>query len=437
MIRINQELRSRRQMHILVITSTYPRHDGDYAVPWLRESVKQLVARGHRVTVLAPSFEGLGNHEIDRVPVYRFRYFPARWEHLTHEQGAPNRIRNPLYQILGLPYVIMGMRAAIRLARQIPFDVVHVHWPFPHGQIGMAAARACGAPLVMTNHGAEFMLARKKPWIRPLLRHALLHADLLIANSSWTANEVKLLSGREAIVLPFGSTVKGFKLQTPENPVPRILFTGRLIQRKGVEYLLRAAPCVLAHQPVEFVIIGDGDQRSNLEELSRSLGLQNSVRFLGFVSNEQLDAAYAACDLWVNPAIIDDYGDTEGLGVGAIEAYMHNKSVVASAVGGIPDVVKHGVTGLLVPQRNEKRLAEAIIELLDDPKKAAQLAETGLRFAQEAFNWDHITERLEKMYYDLLAVQPGLEIPPDIAENYECQAANDFSTNTNIARRFG
>ncbi len=393
-------------MRILIIASTYPRHEHDYAVPWLRESVARLAGRGHDIEILAPSFEGIADHRVDGILVHRFRYSPARWEHLTHEQGAPNRIRNPLYEILGAPYFIMGWWAARRVASQKRFDIVHAHWPFPHGPMALAAAKVCGARTVLTSHGAEFALARRKAWIRPLLRRSLQRADLLLANSSWTAREIRELSGREAIVLPFGATVRAAVAGQPaewRQDRPRILFTGRLIQRKGVEYLLRAVPHVLRKQPAEFVITGDGDERLRLEELARSLGIHDSVRFVGFVSNDQLDAEYASCDVWVNPAIVDDRGDTEGLGVGAIDAYVHRKSVVASAVGGIPDVVRDGVTGLLVPEKDEKRLAEAILELLEQPARAAQMAEAGLQLAREEFDWNRITDRLEGMYCSLLA----------------------------------
>ena len=127
------------------------------------------------------------------------------------------------------------------------------------------------------------------------------------------------------------------------------------------------------------------------------------MHFLGFVSNEQLDGEYASCDVWVNPAVVNDRGDTEGLGVGAIEAYAHRKPVVASDVGGIPDVVKDGVTGLLVPQKNSQLLAKAILEVLDNPARTAKMAEAGLHFAQEEFDWDRLTQRLETIYRGLLA----------------------------------
>jgi hypothetical protein len=82
--------RGLRSLRIGVITSTYPRSHEDYEVPWLRESVNQIAARGHEVTVIAPSYSGLKNHMIDGTEVRRFRYAPARLEKLTHGEGAPN-----------------------------------------------------------------------------------------------------------------------------------------------------------------------------------------------------------------------------------------------------------------------------------------------------------------------------------------------------------
>ncbi len=148
-------------LRVCVIASTYPRSEADYAVPWLRESVHQMTLRGHQVTVLAPSYKGMNDHEIDGVTVRRFRYAPARMETLTHEEGAPNKIGKISRQLLGLPYVACGVWAAARLAESQKFDVVHTHWPFPHEPIGSMLARRCGAPLLLTCHGAEFALARK------------------------------------------------------------------------------------------------------------------------------------------------------------------------------------------------------------------------------------------------------------------------------------
>ncbi len=406
-----------RPLKILVIGSTYPRGESDYAVPWMREAHTQLTSRGHDVTVLAPSYKGLKDHQVDGVPVKRFRYAFAPWERLTHEQGAPNKVQNPLMQLLAIPYVIAGCIAAYRLSRKERFDVIHVHWPFPHEPMGRVAAWASNAPLIIMSHGAEFALARRKKWIRRLLRWALRDGDLLIANSTDTASHIRNLSGCEALVLPYGTTVHPKACKPVENRTPRILFTGRLIQRKGVDYLLRAIPKVLETVQAEFIITGDGDQRPLLDELRDKLQLHDHVKFLGFVTNEQLNEEYARCDIWVNPSVIDDRGDTEGLGVGSIEAYAHKKPVIASAVGGIPDTVLDGKTGFLVPEKDPTALADAILDLIQDPQKAKRFGKAGLDFAAKKFNWQRITDQLEDTYYGLCG---SAGVSPTTASTAQC-----------------
>lgn len=389
-------------MRILVISSTYPRHDSDYAVPWMREAHARLRKEGHEITVLAPSFKGLKTHSIDGIEVKRFRYAPASVETLTHEEGATYNVRKRWIQLLAIPYILIGCLVAAWVALRGKYDVIHVHWPFPHGLMGQAARLTSGARMIAMSHGAEFALAGRKKWIRPFLRQSLRAADLRIANSSSTALMVMDCCNLPCEVLPYGTTVKAAESTNHFNDVPRVLFTGRLIERKGVEYLLRAVPLILKNHQAEFVITGNGDQRQKLEALRDQLNIQNSVQFLGFVSNEQLRQEYARCDIWVNPGIVDSWGDAEGLGVGSIEAYCYGKPVVASAVGGIPDTVLNYETGFLVDEKDPEQLAAAISELISKPELARQMGSAGFAFAERTFEWTSITNRLIAFYHSVL-----------------------------------
>ena len=131
---------------------------------------------------------------------------------------------------------------------------------------------------------------------------------------------------------------------------------------------------------------------------------ENSVKFLGFVSKEQFADEYAKCDVWVNPAIVDSWGDAEGLGVGSIEAYSYFRPVVACHVGGIPDTILDGVTGYLVPEKDSIALADAISDLLADPAKRQRFGKAGFRFAKETFSWDRIVWDLEEYYLRVTGV---------------------------------
>jgi glycosyltransferase involved in cell wall biosynthesis len=404
----------RRKLKICVIGSTFPRHEGDHEVPWLRKSVNLITERGHDVTVAVPSFEGLRSHRIDGVRVLRFRYAPRRFENLTHDQGAPNKLHNPLYNLLALPYIVMGIiNLAIWSARE-RFDVIHVHWPFPHGLFAVIPA-LMGVKVVSTCHGAELALGRKKKWIRSVLSWLLRKSDVVGCNSSHTAGEIKAVSARAATIIPYGATTRiepaGTKLEKSPGEPATILFSGRLIQRKGLPYLIRTIPELLKHRPVKLVITGNGDRREELEKLTRELGLESSVTFRGFVSNEELGELYRTCDLYVHPAIFDDKGDTEGLGVVLIEALMNERPVVASAVGGIVDVIEHEETGLLVPEKDEPALAAAILRLLGDPELAERLGKAGSRFAERHFDWSRITDETEELYYRAMRDACAVPVP--------------------------
>jgi glycosyltransferase involved in cell wall biosynthesis len=393
-------------LRICVIGSTYPRFHDDPVVPWLRESVARLARRGHEVTVVAPAFEGLESHAIDGVRVLRFRYAPRGIESLTHDEGAPSKVRNPLYKLLAPGYVVSGAAHLLAWSASRAFDVLHVHWPFPHGLIAEATAAFRGVPRVATCHGSELAMARRSPLIAGVLRRSLLQTEVLSCNSSHTLGEIRRLCGRDAAIVPYGSTVDcgrdAYALR-PSNDPAILMFSGRLIQRKGIDYLIRALPRVLERRSVELVITGDGERRGEWESLAASLGLTERVRFLGFVTAARLAELYRSCDVYVHPAIFDDNNDTEGLGVVLVEALANRCPVVASEVGGIVDVIHHEKTGLLVPEKDERALADAIVRLLEDRALAAQLASAGAAFAQQHFDWERITDETQALYEQAIA----------------------------------
>lgn len=367
----------------------------------MREQVARLHREGVEVEVFAPTFEGLPSHQIDGIQVNRFRYSLTFLENITHDEGAPNKAKTLLFKMVVLSYLIFGSLAVFWWCYRKRVKVLHVHWPFPHGIWSLLPQRLLGVKVLAMNHGAELALARKSQPIRALLGWLINQADICCANSSHTAKEVKTVSGREAIITPYGATVQAQDNNTLHQTTPTLLFCGRLIQRKGIDVLLKALPAVLSQQSVQLVITGEGDRKQEWQELARSLGLEREVSFAGFVSDEELASLYQSSSLYVHPAIFDDKGDTEGLGVVLIEALAHRLPVVASAVGGIVDVIKHEETGLLVPEKDEAALASAINRVLSDPALASRLGQAGFSHVQDFFDWDRITRQLVTLYREL------------------------------------
>ena len=459
-------------MKVLVIGSVYPRFQEDAEVPWLRTSISHLKKAGVEIQVLAPSYKGLKSHDIDGTHVNRFRYAPANWEILTHEEGAPSKMASkPWLQLLAIPYIINGFIQCLRICRKWRPDVIHAHWPFPHAYIALGAAKLFKIPLVLNFHGAELLLIRKKKWVKPLLKFAIGQAQAVFANSSFTAGKIKAIRNVNVECSPYGTTLEtrderretrddchpglvpgretkeGESLplasaanaasatpssgDTPQLPVLhpvnskfKILFVGRHIERKGIRYLIEAAK-YLPTDKFEIRIVGGGDLTEQLKQQAALLderrktkderdvilnevkdpvnfsGVEESpasIIFTGKLSPEALANEYKTANVFVLPAIVDSKGDTEGLGVVLIEAMELGLPIVASNVGGIPDVVIDGQSGILVPEKDPVALADAFKRLEADPTLIENLLAGARKRIDECFTWDGIIERQIEVY---------------------------------------
>src|SRR5438874_7806982 len=391
-------------MRILHIVTAFPRSPTDIISPWLVELLKRLQAAGHDVEVLAPAYRGGGNRELSGIPVHRFRYFPAPWEDLTHDQATPDRLRRSLRFRVVMPpfYLLGGVWAAWRLCRRRSYDIIHVHWPLPHALFGWAAKRACGAPMVTQWYGVELRWVKSSlRWLKRFLIWALRASDQVVAISSATAREIAALAPVPVRVIPYAvgfSDAAAVPSTAPSSPPRRqpndrfvILFVGSLVERKGVRYLIDALQMLPPHLPTRLAIIGDGPERPRLAEQVRRQGLEHRVTLPGRVSEQELRRAYAAAHVLVLPAIVDTRGDTEGLGVVLLEAMTYGVPVIGSNLGGITDIIIDGETGLLVPPEDPRALAAALERLAAEPDLAVRLSQGGSCHVLDHFSWPAVT----------------------------------------------
>jgi len=397
---------------VLFLVTAYPRDPADVITPWMVETIRRLRARGVTVEVLAPAYRGLPDQTVDGVRVHRFRYAPRGWETLTHDQTAPDRIRQkPWFLALVPGYVAAGSRAAAKVAREGRFDVVHAFWPIPQGILGLHAKRKTGLPLVSTFFGVELTwMERQFPFLAPLLRRIVRGSDAVTAISTYTAGRLGAqVPGVDPAIIPFGAAV-----DAPSEPPPytydgtrpfELLFVGRLVERKGVHLLLDALATLPPERRVVLNVVGDGPDRAKLQEQAERLGLGGRAVFHGFVPKEELQRRLETCDAFVLPAVIDAKGDTEGLGVVLIEAMSYARPVIASAAGGIVDIVSDGRNGFLVPPGDAAALSTAIGRMMDDPAAARTLGLNGRRDVERGFSWDVIADRLAEIYRRVAAAR--------------------------------
>ncbi|RKX71221.1 hypothetical protein DRP53_02420 [candidate division WOR-3 bacterium] len=382
-------------MRVLVVATAYPREKGDIITPWLVRMVKELKKRSIEVEVFTSSYKGLKSHYHEGVFVHRFRYLPAPFETLTHDKTAIDRVKeNPIFIIHSLSYLIFGMIGIFRLVKKRRYDGIHLHWPIPHILFGIAARFARRVRLIASFHGVEIRWLKRdlKPLL-PLFVALLKKADVITANSNHTREE--LLPYLDARVIPFGV---GFQKEVAVGEGDYILFVGRLVERKGVEYLIRAFAQIKDEIGEDLYIVGSGPLMGRLKGLSEELDLRERVRFFGLISDEELTRLLAGCRVFSLPAVVDRKGDTEGLGVVLIEALAYKRPVVASRVGGITDIVIDNKTGVLVEPGDVDELARALLRLVKDEGLRRRLGKEGADYVRDRFSWSRVTDLLIKAY---------------------------------------
>lgn len=192
---------------VAVVTSTYARQSDDPQVPWMREQVSRLRQQGLDVEVFAPTFQGLPSHQIDGVRVNRFRYHLRSRETVTHDEGAPNKAKTLGFKLVVMCYLFFGLISVFWWCWRKKIEVLHVHWPFPHGLWCILPQRLLGVKVLAMSHGAELAIARNSKPVRKVLGWLLRQADVCCANSSHTSNEVRAVSGCSSIITPYGATV--------------------------------------------------------------------------------------------------------------------------------------------------------------------------------------------------------------------------------------
>jgi glycosyltransferase involved in cell wall biosynthesis len=334
-----------RSVKAVVLTTSYPREPGDVAGLFVADAVSQLRERGVEVEVVSPA---------------SFRHFG-----LAYGAGVVGNLRCRPWLVAFLPLFLASFaRAARRAARDA--DVVHAHW-LPSAAVALLTRR----PVVAQVWGTDVALARRLP---VAARAVLRRARVVVAPSNALADEVRALGAREVRVIPSGVDVPPF-VRDEEEP-PFVLFAGRLSPEKGVLELVEAA------NGIPLVVAGDGPLRSRVPGAR------------GFVPHEELLLLYERAAVVAVPSY------REGFGVVCAEAMAHGRPVVASAVGGLLDLVVDGETGIHVPPGDVGALRTALERLLEDGALRRRMGEAGRARVRERFSWDAVTDETLRAYAD-------------------------------------
>lgn len=284
------------------------------------------------------------------------------------------------------------VKALSRAARGFRPHLVHAHYA---SHYGFLAALAGLRPLVISIWGADVeVFPRRGPINRAILRWTFARAHGLTATSKYLEDISRRYcpASRPIAVIPFGVDVEQF--QATSHP-PRDRFM--IVSNKHLEAVyggdvLVHALARLADRPIDAVILGEGGFRPALEDLIRHQGLSDRIRLPGAVGVDAVCAALANADLAVYPS------RRESFGVATLEASAMSLPVVATRVGGLPEVVQDGVTGLLVGVEDVDALASAIDVLVEDPVRRQAMGRAGAEFVRQRFGWPNSLDRMESFY---------------------------------------
>ena len=282
------------------------------------------------------------------------------------------------------------------------FDIVHMHTAHAH-TLGCIACAFNSRPRCVVSRRVINPI-RKSPFLPAILKYRW-RVDHYVAISEAVKKVLTAGGVRESKVSVVHSGVEPRADLPPRAEIRRSLgfpeganivgSVGALVDHKGQRFLIEAAPIVLRQRPqTKFILVGDGEQAGALKTLASELNVDDAIMFTGYQSNAH--EYISAFDVFVAPSLM------EGLNTSILDAMMLGRPVVGATAGGIPEIIEHEKTGLLVPPRNARALAEAILDLLSHQDKSKRLALAGHSRAVAEFTADQMVEGTIAVYESLL-----------------------------------
>ncbi len=369
---------------ILIWTGLYPPNIGGMEV-LVQQLVRALVRRGHRMIVIA-AIQFLDLPEISEdgdngVPIYRFRFAEALE---TRDLAAILAIRRKI--------------AALKCAFQP--DVIHLH----SGELGLffhqQTQAVCPCPTLLTVHASAIFdrdpysmigrTLREAAWITAVSQAML--EDVLKVAPEVAARASVVLNGLEMPTIP---------MTAPNSDPPTLLCAGRVVEDKGFDVALDAFAQIHTRLPsARLVVAGDGPKLPALKAQAARLGISEAVSFLGWVDPALIPGLISQSSLVLMPSRW-----REPFGLVALQAAQMGRAIVAARVGGIPEIVVDGVTGLLVEPEDSAALAQAALTLLGDPDWAARMGRAAHARAEAHFSLERMVDEYERLYWQLTDTQ--------------------------------
>ncbi len=293
-----------------------------------------------------------------------------------------------------------------RLIEQIRPNIVHAHYATSYGFLG---AFSNFHPFIVTGWGADIFDSPANPVLKYFLRYTFRKADAITVLSEITRTEMVKLTSKQVDLIPFGVDIDKFsprsEMRNPDQGI-RIGTIRTLSEKYGVIYLLEAfARLSSDFSNIHLDIVGDGPLRQELEERATQLGVSEKVTFYGFINQNTDFQTYIKLlhrfDIFAILSVLD----SETFGVASVEASACGIPVVASRVGGLPEVVEDNRTGIIVEPRDIDSTASALRALIENRELRLKLGEAGVKNVKEKYDWKKNVAQMVSLYYNTIEMK--------------------------------
>ncbi|MFH1172804.1 MAG: glycosyltransferase family 4 protein [Nanoarchaeota archaeon] len=367
-------------MHILMINHEFPPLGGgggnaNYYI------ARELVKLGHSVDIVTSGFSGLKSETINGFNVHRIK---TKRKHETHATTLEM-----------LSFVKNSRKYCKKLMKNKKYDIIQCFFTLPAGLTGFLLTKKFKVPMVIRMGGSDvpgydpyrFKLLYKL--LIPLYKKVWRRADCLVVNSQKLKDLLLKSKQMKVDIIYNGADSEELKANRKSDG-KTIICISRLVKRKGIDYLLRA---LKDRKDFHLIIIGDGEERQNLENLANKLGINSRTEFIGAVEHNGVIKYLNKADIFVLPSF------AEGMSNALLEAIANGLPVIVTDVGGSKELVKNN--GVIIQPGNEEQLKDAIEKLLSNEKLRKQMSKESLEIAKK-FTWQNIAKEYENLYRGLI-----------------------------------
>lgn len=387
---------------LLVLASTYPRWLNDHEPGFIHELCKRLSTQFNVIVVTPDAAKADANKLLDGVEVIRYKYAPRKLQTLVHNGGIVNNLKTFWWKWFLVPSFLISQYFTVKnILRKQQIDIIHAHWLLPQGWIARSLSKKFNIPFIITSHGGD-LFGLQGNILTKVKKKIAEDATAMTVVSHAMKEYLEQISIQPKIleVIPMGVDLKNRFIPKPDiqRHKNELLFVGRLVPKKGLNFLLDALAILVENRPELLLnIVGFGPEETKLKEQVRQLQLEKNVKFLGALSQDKLPNQYQQASLFVAPFVRAENGDQEGLPVALMEAIGCGCPAIVGHVVGIEDLLGEDIKYIAVNPYNRQELITAISAALDEPTITTERAMRIRTNALEFIDWNSVANAYAKI----------------------------------------